>query len=144
MQLVHKLALAIPFFLNENCCILIRVPLEFVPKDPVNYNPAFGSDYGLAPNRRQAIIWINHGRMFSLSYFHYIGSKQNYFTLSTWYLECASSLQLRFYNLVKCHGAEKYITCFLSDLKVQPISLYFVFPKVNVQFISGVALRLKK
>ena len=45
-------------FLNEKFCILIRISLEFVPKDPMNNIPALhGSDNGLAPIRRQAIIW---------------------------------------------------------------------------------------
>ena len=45
-------------FLNENVYILIRISLKFVPKVPINNIPA---DNGLAPARRQAIIWTNYG-----------------------------------------------------------------------------------
>ena len=37
----------------------INNSLKFVPKGPINNIPAFGSDNGLAPTRRQAIIWTN-------------------------------------------------------------------------------------
>ena len=37
--------------MNEKFCISIQISLKFVPKDPIDNNPA------LAPNRRQAIIW---------------------------------------------------------------------------------------
>ena len=33
--------------------------LKFVPKGPIDNNPALVLDNGLAPNRRQAIIWTN-------------------------------------------------------------------------------------
>ena len=39
---------------------MIKISLNFVPKDPINKIPALhGSDNGLAPVRRQAIIWTN-------------------------------------------------------------------------------------
>ena len=41
--------------LNENFCILIKISLKFVSKGPIDNNP----DNGLAPRRRQAIIWTN-------------------------------------------------------------------------------------
>ena len=44
-------------FLDEKFCIL----MECVPKGPNDNNPVhcIGLDNGLAPNRRQAIIWNN-------------------------------------------------------------------------------------
>ena len=50
-------------FVNENVRISIKISLLFVPKCPINNIPAFsiGSDNGLAPVRRQAIIWTNDG-----------------------------------------------------------------------------------
>ena len=43
-------------FLNENIKISIQFSLKFVPKGPIDN---IGLDNGLAPNRRQAIIWTN-------------------------------------------------------------------------------------
>ena len=48
-------------FLNENIWISIRISVKFVPKGPINNISIIGSDNGLAPTRRQAIIWINDG-----------------------------------------------------------------------------------
>ena len=48
-------------FLNENVRISIKISLIFVPKGPINNNPALVSDNDLAPVRRQAIIWTNAG-----------------------------------------------------------------------------------
>ena len=48
-------------FVNENVSIFIEISLKFVPKDPINNNRSIGSDNGLAPSRRQAIIWSNDG-----------------------------------------------------------------------------------
>ena len=46
--------------MNEKCYILIKIAQIFVPKGPVDNKPALvGLDSGLAPNRRQAIIWTN-------------------------------------------------------------------------------------
>ena len=42
---------------NENVSIL-RISLKFIPKGPTN-NSSIGSDSGLAPTRRQAVIWTN-------------------------------------------------------------------------------------
>ena len=38
----------------------LTISLKFVPKGPVNNIPV-GSDNGLTPARRQAIIWTNDG-----------------------------------------------------------------------------------
>ena len=38
---------------------MFQFRLKFVPKGPINN---IGSDDGLAPSRRQAIIWTNDGR----------------------------------------------------------------------------------
>ena len=47
-------------FVNDKFCILVKISLKFVPKGPIDNNPTTGgSDNGLAPNRRQAIIWTN-------------------------------------------------------------------------------------
>ena len=48
-------------FLNENFCTLIKISLKSVRKRQIDNNPVLGSDNGLAPNRRQAIIWTNDG-----------------------------------------------------------------------------------
>ena len=46
-------------FVNEKFCILIKLSLKFVPKGPIVIRLSFGLDNGLAPNRRQAILWTN-------------------------------------------------------------------------------------
>ena len=48
--------------MNEKFWILIQISLKFVPKGPIDNNPAlvkFGLDNGLATNRQQAIVWTN-------------------------------------------------------------------------------------
>ena len=45
-------------FLNENVKILIKISPSFVLNGPINN---IGPDIGLAPTRRQAIIWTNDG-----------------------------------------------------------------------------------
>ena len=46
--------------MNEKFCILIGISLKFVPKSPINNIPSsIGLDNGLAPTRRQAIVWSN-------------------------------------------------------------------------------------
>ena len=47
-------------FLNENVSISIEISLKFVPQGPINIT-SIGSDNGLAPTRRQVIIWTNDG-----------------------------------------------------------------------------------
>ena len=46
-------------FVNEKFCILIKISLTFVPKWSNWQSSSIGLDNGLAPNRRQAIIWTN-------------------------------------------------------------------------------------
>ena len=46
-------------FLNENIWISINISLKFVPKGTSNNSPALVSVNGLAPVRRQVIIWTN-------------------------------------------------------------------------------------
>ena len=48
-------------FLNENVWISINISWKFVPKGPITSN--IGSGNGLAPTRRQAIIWTNGGKI---------------------------------------------------------------------------------
>ena len=55
----HKVLRCI--FVNEKFCILIEISLKFVPKGPIDNNPALGLDNGLALNRPKAIIWTNGG-----------------------------------------------------------------------------------
>ena len=45
--------------LNENVWISIKISLEFVLKGSVKKYSSIGLDNGLAPPRRQAIIWTN-------------------------------------------------------------------------------------
>ena len=41
---------------------MFTISLKFVPKGPINkLTSSIGLDNGLAPTRRQAIIWINDG-----------------------------------------------------------------------------------
>ena len=47
--------------LNENVRISIKISPKFVPKGPIINISGIGSDNGLAPARRQAIIWTNDG-----------------------------------------------------------------------------------
>ena len=47
--------------MNENARILINISLRFVPSGPFKKYSSIGSDNGLAPTRRQAIIWTNDG-----------------------------------------------------------------------------------
>ena len=44
--------------LNEIICISLKISLTFVPKFQLS---SIGSDNGLAPTRRQAIIWTKDG-----------------------------------------------------------------------------------
>ena len=48
-------------FLNENIWISVKSSLKFVSKGPINNIPALDSDKGLAPTRKQTIIWTNDG-----------------------------------------------------------------------------------
>ena len=48
-------------FLKDNARISIRISLKFVPYGPINNIFSIGSDNGLAPTRRQTIIWTNDG-----------------------------------------------------------------------------------
>ena len=50
--------------LNKDISISIKASLKFIPNGPISNIPALiqvniGSDNGLAPTRRQAIIWTN-------------------------------------------------------------------------------------
>ena len=49
-------------FMSEKFCILIRISLKFVHNGPIDNIQMNGSDDGLAPTRRQAIIWTNADR----------------------------------------------------------------------------------
>ena len=50
-------------FLNENVRIPIKISLKLIPKGPTNSRiySSNGSDNGLVPTSRQAIIWTNDG-----------------------------------------------------------------------------------
>ena len=43
--------------ISEYVWISIKISLKFVPKGPIDNMRTFGSENGLAPTRRQAIIW---------------------------------------------------------------------------------------
>ena len=60
-------------FLNENVWIPIKISLKFVPKGPINKYSSISSDNGLAPARRQAIIWTNDG-LFTDAYMRHSAS----------------------------------------------------------------------
>ena len=45
--------------MNEKFWILIKISLKFVPRGPIDKYHKIGLDNGLAPNRRQVIIWNN-------------------------------------------------------------------------------------
>ena len=45
--------------MNEKICILIQISLKFVSKGLIENKTALVTDNGLAPNRRQHIIWTN-------------------------------------------------------------------------------------
>ena len=47
--------------LDENVWTSIKISLNYFPKGPIYNIPALGSDNGLAPTRRKAIIWTNDG-----------------------------------------------------------------------------------
>ena len=47
--------------MNENIWISIEISLTFVSKGPINNFPTLVQKNGLAPIRRQAIIWNNDG-----------------------------------------------------------------------------------
>ena len=51
-------------FLNEDVWISIEISLKFVAKGPINNITgiySIASDNGLAPTKRQAIVWTNAG-----------------------------------------------------------------------------------
>ena len=48
-------------FFNVNCCILITFSLKYIRKGQIDNKISNGSANGLAPVRRQAIIWTNDG-----------------------------------------------------------------------------------
>ena len=61
-------------FLNENTSISINISVKFVPEDRINnIQASVGSDDGLAPTRRQAIIWTNDGK-FTYAYMRHSAS----------------------------------------------------------------------
>ena len=49
-------------------CILIEILPKFVPKGSIDSDSACGSDNGLAPNRRQVILWNNDDSVHWLIY----------------------------------------------------------------------------
>ena len=48
--------------LNENVWVFITISLKCVPKGPINnIYSSIGLNNGMAPARRQAIVWTNGG-----------------------------------------------------------------------------------
>ena len=62
MAAISQTTLSNAFSWKENVIISIKISLKFVPKGPINNILSIGSDNGLAPARRQAIIWTNDGK----------------------------------------------------------------------------------
>ena len=50
------------FFIKENGRISIDISLKIIPEGQIKNIPPIGSDNGLAPTMRQAIIWTNVGK----------------------------------------------------------------------------------
>ena len=55
-------------FFNENVWISIKISLRFVPKGSISNIFSIGLYNGLAPVRRQAIIWTNDGLVYWRTY----------------------------------------------------------------------------
>ena len=64
-------------FLNENAWISIKISLKFVTKGPNENYSRIGSDDGLVPSRRQAIIWANEDQ--------FIGAYMRHSAAISWY-----------------------------------------------------------
>ena len=60
-------------FMNENVRFSINISLKFVHKGLIKQYPSIGSDNGLAPTRRQTIIWTNDGQ-FTDAYMGHLAS----------------------------------------------------------------------
>ena len=60
-------------FMNERFCISIRISLNFVSKAPIDNKSALVQIMGMAPNRRQAIIWTDDDS-FTDAYMRYSAS----------------------------------------------------------------------
>ena len=60
MAAIFQTTFSNAFFFSENVWISLKISLRFVPNGPINI-PSIGSDNGLAPARRQAIIWTKGG-----------------------------------------------------------------------------------
>ena len=67
MAAISQTTLSNAFSWIKNARISIQISLKFLPKGPINKNPSIGLDNGLAPARRQAIIWTN-GCLFTDAY----------------------------------------------------------------------------
>ena len=64
-------------FSNEKVCISIKISLKFSHSSNKHYS-SIGSDNGLAPTRRQAIIWTNE-RLFTDAFMrHHLASMSQY------------------------------------------------------------------
>ena len=57
MAAIRQTIFSYAFFVKEKFCILIKISLKFARKGQIDNN--IGLDNGLAPNRRQVIIWTN-------------------------------------------------------------------------------------
>ena len=75
-------------FLSEDMWISMNISLKFVPQ----YS-SIASDNGLAPIRRQAIIWINDGK-FTDSYMRHSYVVMNTTQLTCWILSSRKFLRL--------------------------------------------------
>ena len=63
MAAISQTIYSAAFSWMKSFCIVIKISLKFAPKCPIDNKPALvssiGLDNGLAPNRREAIIWTN-------------------------------------------------------------------------------------
>ena len=60
MIAMHQIYILKCIFLNENCCILSQLTLEWSNQQYV----IIGADNGVVSNGRQAIIWTNDGLVY--------------------------------------------------------------------------------
>ena len=75
-------------FLKEDVWVSLNVSLKFAPRAPIN---SIGSDNGLAPTRRQVIIWTNDGKFID-AYMHHLGLNELTLANDTPYLTLMDEL----------------------------------------------------
>ena len=66
MAAIFQTTISNAFSLNEKVSISITISLKFVPNGQINNFLSISLDNGLAPTRRQAIIWTKYGKFTDL------------------------------------------------------------------------------